>query len=178
MSVLVCIGLGGNLGDVLQTFRETLDLMPGRGLVVDALSSAYRTKPLLPRREGQANGQTVPDYWNAVCRVRTHLGPGEVLGQIHALEERAGRVRRRRWESRELDLDILLYGSVTVAEQRLHIPHPAMHERVFVLRPLCEIASAFRVQSLGKTVQELLADLNDADAGVLEVRRDWSRRGG
>lgn len=98
---------------------------------VIARSSLYRTAPI---------GAGGPDYINAVASIATGLTAYELLRQLQHQEQVAGRVRPYRNAPRTLDLDILLYGSASVASPALTVPHPRMAERAFVLMPLAEIA--------------------------------------
>ncbi len=127
------IGLGSNLGDsesqLLRAFDE-LDTLPSTRLV--ARSSLYRSAPL---------GYTdQPDFTNAVAEIETDLSPRQLLETLLDMEHRHGRVRDFLNGPRTLDLDILLYGSLTVHEPGLTLPHPRIGDRAFVLRPLLEIA--------------------------------------
>lgn len=128
------VGLGANLGDAAEAVRAALaalDGLPQTRCV--CASSLYRTAPV------DAAG---PDYVNAVAELATALQPLELLGELQALEQRAGRVRPYRNAPRTLDLDLLLYGDVCMQTPRLVLPHPRMGERAFVLLPLAEIAPA------------------------------------
>jgi 2-amino-4-hydroxy-6-hydroxymethyldihydropteridine diphosphokinase len=126
------VGIGANLGDAAQSVRQAIEWLGGlpQTRLVQA-SSMYRTEPR------EANG---PDYVNAVAQVETRLDAMALLGQLQALESRAGRERPYRNAPRTLDLDLLLFGSARIESQRLTVPHPRMHERAFVLVPLAEIA--------------------------------------
>ncbi len=126
------IGLGANLGDLraaLETALRALDRLPGSRL--DAVSSAWLSSPV------DAQG---PDYLNAVARLQTSLGAEALLDALQAIELQQGRERSYRNAPRTLDLDLLLYGPVRLASERLVLPHPRLHERAFVLRPLLELA--------------------------------------
>lgn len=163
------VALGGNLGDVLATFQRALIALAESAGDLVAVSSAYRTEALVaPQARGPA-----PDYWNAACLLDTELAPRDLLARLHALEALAGRRRRRRWEARPLDLDLLVYGALVVDEPDLTLPHPRLSERVFVLRPLAEIAPALPVPPGGETAGELLGRLPDPDAGIREVQPGW-----
>jgi 2-amino-4-hydroxy-6-hydroxymethyldihydropteridine diphosphokinase len=163
------VALGGNVGDVLATFRRALLSLNAHDSQVLAVSSAYRTEALL------LPGTTAPmaDFWNAVCAVHTTLAPVALLERLQGLEAQAGRVRTSRWGPRCLDLDLLLFGQQTLATPVLTLPHPAMHERAFVLRPLTELEPGITVPPAGQTVGVLLASLPDQGAGILEVRSRW-----
>ena len=127
------VGIGSNLDDpraqVLRAFEE-LDELPHTRLVKK--SSLYRSAPV-----GHA---AQPDFVNAVAQLETALPAEGLLAELHAIEARHGRRRSFANAPRTLDLDILLYGELALARQDLTIPHPRMHERAFVLKPLLEIA--------------------------------------
>lgn len=138
----VYVGLGSNLEDPrAQVSRalEELAALPDSALC--AKSSLYRTPPMGP--PGQ------PDYINAVARLRTALSPHALLDALQALEQGHARVREVRWGPRTLDLDILLYDAMHIADTRLTVPHPGMAERAFVLVPLAEIAPALVIPGMG-----------------------------
>ncbi len=166
------VALGGNLGDVLATFTRALATMPEHGIEVRAVSGAYRTRAevLDPRDDD------MPDYWNAACTVTTALDPHALLGALHAIEERFGRVRRERWAARTLDLDLLTYGDLCLGDARLFVPHPKLGDRLYVLRPLVEIAAGMIVPPEGLSVTQLLARHKDQDDGILECRSGWRCR--
>jgi len=126
------IGLGANLGDAGATLRLALrELATSAGIEDCAASPFYRTAPV------DAGG---PDYVNAVARLRTTLAPEALLDLLQALEQRHGRERLYHNAPRTLDLDLLLYGDQVLQNARLTVPHPRMHERAFVLRPLVDLA--------------------------------------
>ncbi len=153
MSRRAFIGMGGNVGDVAATFRQVLadfDGLPQTRLVRQ--SPVYRTAPV--------GGVEQPDFLNAVAELETALAPLPLLHRLWAIERRYGRDRQRetRWGPRTLDLDILLLGDVRMQSEQLTLPHPRMHERLFVLRPLADIAADLEVPGQG-TVRQLLAQL-------------------
>ncbi|MFC4278419.1 2-amino-4-hydroxy-6-hydroxymethyldihydropteridine diphosphokinase [Achromobacter aloeverae] len=126
------IGLGANLGDAGATLRQALlELAASPGIAACEASPFYRTAPV------DAGG---PDFVNAVARLRTTLAPLALLDLLQALEHRHGRERPYRNAPRTLDLDLLLYGDRVMHDPRLTLPHPRLHERAFVLRPLLDLA--------------------------------------
>ena len=149
--ILAFVALGGNLGDVENTLSEAIlaiDALPQTS--VRAQSAFYRTT---------AWGRTdQPDFINAVVAVNTRLAPRILLEKLLETEEKFGRVRSEgeKWGPRELDLDLLVYGDETLDEPGLHLPHPHLHERAFVLVPLAEIAPALEIPGCGR-VDALLA---------------------
>ncbi|MGC3964601.1 MAG: 2-amino-4-hydroxy-6-hydroxymethyldihydropteridine diphosphokinase [Rhodocyclaceae bacterium] len=147
------IGVGANLGDAADTVRaaiRTLGEQPHCRLL--AASSLYRTAPI------DAEGQ--PDYINAVVLLDTALGPTLLLETLLAVEKRFGRVRSTPNAARTLDLDLLMYDQRVIDHPGLVVPHPRMHERAFVLRPLAEISPDLQIPGQGP-VQELLAGVAD-----------------
>jgi len=139
------VGLGANLDDprrhVLAAF-DALDVLPGTRVV--ARSSLYRTAPV-----GYADQ---PEFVNAVAAVETTLSARELLLALLAVERSEGRVRSFRNAPRTLDLDLLVYGDLILDEDGLHVPHPRMHERAFVMVPLAEIAPDLHVPGRGRAV--------------------------
>ena len=123
-------------------------------LAVSAVSTIRRTDPV--------GGPPQGPYLNAVAQVLTSLTAAGLLDALQQVEDRLGRNRDVRWGPRTLDLDLILYGDAVIDTPRLQVPHPRMHERRFVLEPLCEIAPDARHPRLGKTAAELLEDLDAA----------------
>lgn len=136
---LAYIGIGSNLDDprtqVLEAF-EDLDKLPHTRVV--SRSSLYRTAPV-----GHA---TQPDFINAVARLETGLPAERLLAELQEIEAHHGRKRSFPNAPRTLDLDVLLYGELSLDLPELKIPHPRMHERAFVLRPLLEIAPELQIR--------------------------------
>lgn len=144
------VGVGSNLDrprrQVLHA-RDALAALPATRLT--GFSPLYRNPAIGPGRQ--------PDYVNAVAVIETRLSPEELLEALKAIERRQGRVRgKQRWTPRTIDLDILLYGDQEIAGRALTVPHPRLGERVFVLRPLHDIAPDLEVPGLG-AVADLLA---------------------
>ena len=100
-----------------------------------------------------------PDFLNACLKMRTLLYPEELLKELNRIEKEAGRERIIHWGPRTLDLDILLYDDIVLEEDDLCIPHVEMHKRSFVLEPLAEIAPYKRHPVYGKTVREMLEEI-------------------
>jgi len=154
---MAAVGLGSNLGDrsaMLARAERELRATPG----IDDLrvSEAVETPALtIPGTPSQ------PDYLNAAAAFATTLSARALLGRLLEIERSAGRDRASepRWGARVLDLDLLLYGDAVIDEEGLSVPHPRMHERGFVLRPLAGVCPGAVHPALGVTVRELLGRL-------------------
>jgi len=135
------VGVGANLGDArAQVLAGIAALRELPGARVVACSSLYASAPL------DAPG---PDYVNAVVELDTTLAADALLRALHAIEARHGRERSTPNAPRTLDLDLLLYGDQRSDDPRLRLPHPRLHLRAFVLKPLLEIAPQLQVDGLG-----------------------------
>ena len=130
--MIAYIGIGANLGDASANVDDAVARLARlKGCTVVATSSKYRTAPI------DSSGA---DYINAVACVDTPLAAPALLDALHGIELAHGRERPYRNAPRTLDLDILLYGDMTINLPSLHVPHPRMLQRAFVLVPLLEIA--------------------------------------
>lgn len=130
----VYIGLGSNLGAREKNITAALGaLQTTREIDVLKVSSLYETKP-----EGGPPNQ--PKYINAVAHIRTVLSPERLLTVCQNIEGSLGRKRAVRWGPRTIDLDLLCYDDEIRVDPDLTLPHPLMHERAFVLKPLVEVA--------------------------------------
>lgn len=161
------IGLGSNLDDPAAQIRKALgalECLPGTRCV--AASRLYRNPPMGP--------QDQPDYVNAVAALETNLNADELLAALQGIERAQGRVRAaQRWGPRRIDLDLLVYGTARIARPGLHVPHPGIAERAFVLVPLAEIAPTLHVPGFG-ALQDLLARTDIEAVVALDDDRPFS----
>lgn len=130
----VYLGLGSNLASPLKQIQRCVDALQAEpGLQVVALSPLYGSAAVGPGQQ--------PDYVNGAAHIRTAMNASELLRTLQQIEQQQGRERGPvRWLPRTLDLDILLYGNDVIDLPHLHIPHPRMCERNFVLLPLFDLA--------------------------------------
>jgi 2-amino-4-hydroxy-6-hydroxymethyldihydropteridine diphosphokinase len=150
----VFLGIGTNLGDRERNLREAIQKIGELIGIVSETSSIYETAPWGFDAEN--------DFLNMVICVETTQAPGELLKKINLIESTMGRERTQdRYSSRVIDIDILLYDDLVIYEKGLKIPHRLMHERRFVMVPLCEIAPDLIHPVLKKTMNVLLEECRD-----------------
>ena len=146
------IGLGGNLGNVRQTFDESLSMLADSDVRIVRVADPVETSPV-----GSDVGNS---FLNSAARLETSLDPHSLLSRLLEIETALGRIRSGRWMPRPLDLDLLFYDERIIDSPRLQVPHPAMWYRRFVLEPLTSIADVIHpVKHL--SVVELLDRLNE-----------------
>ncbi len=155
------IGLGSNLGDSVRNLRSALDMMARFAVDVQP-SPLYRTAPQGFRSQ--------PAFYNAVCRLRTRLTPFRLMEELLGIEATIGRRRTFRNAPRPLDLDILLYNRLALHTPPLLLPHPRLTERLFVLRPLADIAPHLRHPVSGLTVSDMLQRLPPDPDSMTQLR--------
>ena len=150
------IAVGSNLGDRLDNVRAGVaGIRRAPGIEVVAVSPLYETAPVGgPENQGP--------YLNAALAADTTLDAADVLALLHRIE--AGRERQRveHWGPRTLDLDLLVHGTLVTDSEtagELQVPHPRMHDRRFVMVPVCDVAPDLVHPRLGRTMRDLLADL-------------------
>jgi 2-amino-4-hydroxy-6-hydroxymethyldihydropteridine diphosphokinase len=162
---MIYVALGANMpspvGPPAVTLRRALEAMPKHGIRVVAVSRFYET-PAWP-------DPSQPPYVNAVASVETKLLPGELMRTLLVIEKAFGRVRKTKWEARSLDLDLIDYGGLVSDAPHLMLPHPWMHERGFVLRPLADVAPGWRHPDTGQDIGTLLKTIGDDGVKVLET---------
>jgi 2-amino-4-hydroxy-6-hydroxymethyldihydropteridine diphosphokinase len=146
------LGLGSNVGDREGHLRAAVELLRERGVEVEAVSTLYETEPV-----GEVLDQ--PDFLNAAIRIRTELGPEELLDVCKEVEVARGRVLGApRHSARPLDVDLLLLGDLELSTERLTLPHPEVTSRRFVLAPLLELDPELTLPD-GTRLEEALAKL-------------------
>ena len=153
------IGIGGNIGDTRAIFDSALTQLAALPDVrIEAVSDFIITPPVGPVADQ-------PDFLNGAVLVKTILPPLGLLDRLQDIETGLGRNRATEINKgpRTLDLDILLYGELSVSSDRLTTPHPELTKRLFVLEPSAQIAPEMIHPKTGKTIRQLLADLMKGD---------------
>ncbi len=161
-SIRAYVGLGGNVGDVEDTMMEALMVIDGLPQTsIRVQSRLYRSPPW---------GRTdQDDFINAVVELRTRLAARVLLDYLLEVEEKFGRVRGDgdKWGPRTLDLDLLTFGEEILDLPGMHVPHPHLHERAFVLVPLAEIAATLQIPGRGQ-VGDLLAAIDSSGIEAID----------
>ena len=145
------LGLGSNLGDrevMLRSALIAIDDLPGTRVSPDGVASLFETDPV-----GGPGDQ--PAFLNSALRLATTLDPVSLMKAILAVETGLGRTPGPRWSARLIDIDLLLFGEVTMQSDPLTLPHPRLHQRLFVLAPLAEIAADVIHPVIGASIETL-----------------------
>ena len=154
--VRAIIAIGSNMGEREQYIEKAISEIGERIGRVSAVSDTIETK---------AYGYTdQADFLNLAICIETDLLPRQLLRVLNEIEADLDRVRLIHWGPRTIDLDIIFYGDQIIDEEDLHIPHIDFANRDFVLRPICDIAPDLVDPRSGKTIRQLLADLEDRAA--------------
>ncbi|MDH3255997.1 MAG: 2-amino-4-hydroxy-6-hydroxymethyldihydropteridine diphosphokinase [Nitrospinota bacterium] len=148
------IAIGSNMDSPAENCNEAADLLNDHPAIsISTRSSLYETEPL---------GKSDQNWFvNSVVEVTTHLSPELLFKACLAIEKKMGRVRDEKWGPRIIDLDILFYDDFVFKERDLEVPHPGIAERSFVLVPMNEIAPDFVHPKLKKTIETLLAEIQN-----------------
>jgi len=148
------IGIGSNLGDKLKNCREGIDRLAGfSDCIIKGKSSFYRTEPV--------GIEDQPWYVNGVISISTSLSAMDLLQRLLSIEKVMGRERKKRWDSRIIDLDLLIFGQENITDRELKVPHPRMHKRKFVLAPIVQLAPDLIHPVLDKSMSELLDNFSE-----------------
>jgi len=153
----IFVGLGSNLGDRAKYLLRALSELENlHQTTVKKISSIYETEPVGVRRQ--------PKFLNMVAELDSMLRPDDLMRELKKIEHRIGRTHAEHWGPREIDLDLLYYGSEMLNETELHVPHPEISNRRFVLVPLKEIAADFQDPLRHLNIEELLQRCSDTSS--------------
>ena len=162
MTKTAYIGVGSNLGNKINNCLEAVVRIDEiSGCRVTAQSDFYRTQPV------GVKGQDW--YVNGVIVLSAEISAQDLLKGLLAIEVDMGRERKGKWDSRIIDLDILLFGEEVISEKGLQVPHPLMHSRRFVLVPMVSLAPDLVHPVLGKSMAELLVDSPEKEQSVVPM---------
>lgn len=153
--VTAYIGLGSNIGEREKNCTIALEKLNKKGIRIKKVSSMHETEPWGLKDQ--------PRFINMVVEVETDLTPEGLLAVLKEIEKEMGREKTVKWGPRIIDLDILFYNDKIINEKELQIPHPLLHKRDFVLRPLVEIAPDKIHPILKKSIRRLMEELNAQD---------------
>ncbi|MEG1727835.1 MAG: 2-amino-4-hydroxy-6-hydroxymethyldihydropteridine diphosphokinase [Acidaminococcaceae bacterium] len=151
------IALGSNLGLREKNIAEAIARMQAYGLEILATATCLETAPY-----GVVDQ---PNFLNSAVKIATVLPAEQLLATLLGIEQEMGRVRKRHWGERNIDLDLLLYDQMVINTEKLVLPHPELQNRSFVLEPLAEIAGAVIHPVFQITISELLHNLINGDDG-------------
>lgn len=149
----VFISLGSNMGNRLQQLQSAKQQLETHVGNTQHASSIYVTAAW--------GNENQPDFYNQVLLVGTTLSAIALMKNILHIEQSLGRIRTEKWAQRIIDIDILFYNDEIIDLDKLHIPHPHLHERRFILQPLLEIAPNYEHPFLKKTIKELFIECTD-----------------
>ncbi len=162
MTKIAYIGVGSNLGNKINNCLEAVVRIDEiSGCRVTAQSDFYRTQPV------GVKGQDW--YVNGVIVLSADISARDLLKGLLAIEVDMGRERKKKWDSRIIDLDILLFGEEVISEKGLQVPHPLMHLRRFVLAPMVSLAPDLVHPVLKKSMAELLVDSPEKEQSVVPM---------
>lgn len=145
------MGIGSNQGDRQKNIEQALEYLSTNGVFIDKISGYYEMEPWGYKHQ--------PDFLNIAMTGYTDLNPEELHKLSKDIEIKIGRKDTFKWGPRIIDIDILLYSDMIIENEKLIIPHPLMDKRVFVLKPLSEIAPDMKHPIKQKTIKELLEEL-------------------
>jgi 2-amino-4-hydroxy-6-hydroxymethyldihydropteridine diphosphokinase len=157
------ISVGSNLGNKFENCRSGIQALTRANARLQAQSRIYKTEPV----------DFLDQDWfvNYVVQIKTVFDPFQLLERIKSIQHKAGRSHDKiRFGPRILDLDIIFYDAVVINSSRLVLPHPRMHKRRFVLKPLCDIDPALIHPVLKLDMQTLLDRLDDNEQRIVEYK--------
>lgn len=164
-AVYICVG--SNIGNKLENCKKGVAALIRSGSVMlKAQSPCYKTDPV----------DYMDQDWfiNYAIKIETSLNPFELLNRLKSIQQDAGRTNDTiRFGPRTLDMDIILFGNVVINSKDLIIPHPRMHKRRFVLKPVCDIDADIVHPVFKKNMKYLLEHLNDGEQGIEEYKCDY-----
>ncbi|ACO04140.1 MAG TPA: 2-amino-4-hydroxy-6-hydroxymethyldihydropteridine diphosphokinase [Persephonella sp.] len=148
----IFLGLGSNIGDRKGNILKAVRMI-GEKVKIEKIGGIYISKAV--------GFEDQPDFYNTAISGFTDLPPEELFLFLKEIEKKVGRIERFRWGPREIDIDILFYGDEIIEKRELTIPHPRLHERDFVLKPLIDIDPDFVHPIFNKSLRDIYEDLKE-----------------
>jgi len=153
--IFVVLAFGSNIGNRRKNISRAISLLQESNLLNSSkISSFYETEPVGVKNQDW--------YINAAVTGTTTMPLNNLMELCKSIEYSIGRKSRDRWAPREIDIDIIFYGDMTLETTNLTVPHTSMHERKFVLQPVAEIAGSVLHPKFKKTINQLLEECNDS----------------
>jgi 2-amino-4-hydroxy-6-hydroxymethyldihydropteridine diphosphokinase len=150
MNNVICLGLGSNIGNRVENIIFALSVLQSSGFVnIKKISSFYETSPIGPKQR---------KFYNIAVKANTSLTPHDLLSIIKQTEELMGREKTLHWGPRVIDVDILFFNRIVIAERDLIVPHKEIQNRLFVLAPLNEISKNFICPISNKKIGVILSE--------------------
>jgi 2-amino-4-hydroxy-6-hydroxymethyldihydropteridine diphosphokinase len=156
------LGLSSNIGDRFKNLQVALEEI-SEFSTLQQVSPIYETEPYGIKDQG--------DFFNIALQINCELTPIELIVKLQEIEHRMGRIKTVKNGPRIIDIDILLNEGSVINEKNLKIPHPQMHKRNFVLKPLNDIASKVEHPLLKTSIEELLSKLTKPDKATLWTKK-------
>lgn len=157
------VALGSNVEPRLNYLTSAVVQLQELGMVMK-IAPLYRSSPYGFEHQS--------DFLNSACILNTNFLPLDLLKALKDIERKLGRQKRFRWGPREIDLDIIFFGDMTINEEELVIPHPGFKERRFVLLPLTKLDANFTPPAENRNLKEILQDCSDETSIKLE-KNNW-----
>jgi 2-amino-4-hydroxy-6-hydroxymethyldihydropteridine diphosphokinase len=154
------IAAGSNLGNRIETFQKAANLL-AQEVELKRQAPVYETDPV----GGPAQGK----YLNTVWEIETSLSAKGLLQTLLSIEKKLGRERGIKNAPRTIDLDLLFYGTETLQEENLEVPHPRLQDRLFVLQPLLDLAPGFKHPVNGKTIRQLWKEASASQPALIAL---------
>ncbi|MCM3719851.1 2-amino-4-hydroxy-6-hydroxymethyldihydropteridine diphosphokinase [Fictibacillus phosphorivorans] len=160
------LSIGSNMGDREGLLKKSIELLNQYpDIFIEKVSSIYETDPVGFTEQ--------PLFLNVAIKLKTSLSPQALLSKMHEVEDHLDRKRVQKWGPRTIDLDILLYNSVSIQTEDLEIPHPRMLERAFVLIPLSEIAPDNIYPDQTISLHQVLCEQRDKEGVRIWKKTEW-----
>ncbi len=161
------LGLGSNIGNRYKFIKDAITIIKSnKQIKVIHCSSIFETEPWGMIEQGE--------FLNCVIKIKTDIPPVELIKKMKEIETTLGRNKKEMWGEREIDIDILFYDDLVYSDEEINIPHMEMHNRRFVLVPMCEIAPDFVHPAFDKKIIELLE--NTSDKSIVKIYKNTGRK--